>query len=85
MEWDLIKLVWSSVLTIVVAIFGMLWRSMVEKLQDSHEKLNIIERELTKVKVEYVQKEEIHRIEARIDQRFSEMKEFFTEIVRKTL
>jgi hypothetical protein len=40
---------------------------------------------LTKVKVEYVQKEEIHRIEARIDQRFSEMKEFFTEIVRKTL
>jgi Tfp pilus assembly protein PilO len=85
MEWDLIKLVWSSVLTIVVAIFGMLWRSMVEKLQDSHEKLNILERELTKVKVEYVQKEEIHRIESRIDQRFSEMKEFFTEIVRKTL
>jgi Tfp pilus assembly protein PilO len=85
MEWDLIKLVWSSVVTIVVAIFGMLWRSMVEKLQDNHEKLNILERELTKVKVEYVQKEEIHRIESRIDQRFSEMKEFFTEIVRKTL
>ena len=85
MEWDLLKLIWSSALTIVVAIFGMLWRGMMEKLQDNHEKLNTLDKELTKVKVEYVQKEEIHRIESRIDQRFSEMKEFFTEIVRKTL
>ncbi len=85
MEWDLLKLVWSSALTIVVAIFGMLWRGMMEKLQDNQEKLNTIDKELTKVKVEYVQKEEIHRIESRIDQRFNEMKDFFTEIFRKTL
>lgn len=85
MEWDIIKLIWSSVLTIAVAVFGMIWRNMMEKISDNHEMIKRIDSELTKVKVEYVQKEEIHRIEARIDQRFSEMKEFFTEIIRKSL
>lgn len=63
----------------------MLWRGMMEKIAEGHEKLNTLDKELTKVKVEYVQKAEIHRIESRIDQRFSEMKDFFTEIIRKTL
>lgn len=84
MEWELIKLVWSSVLTISVAVIGMLWRNLMEKIADTHSMLQRIDTELNRVKVEYVQKEEIHRIESRIDQRFSEMKEFFTEIIRKT-
>lgn len=85
MEWDLVKLIWSSVLTIAVAVFGMLWRNLMEKINDNTQMLKHIDNELTKVKVDYVQKEEIHRIETRIDQRFSEMKEFFTEIIRKSL
>ena len=61
---------------------GFLWNNLMEKHKNSNEQISDLQKEVTKVKVEYVQKEEIHRIEQRIDNRFAEMKEFFSHVVR---
>lgn len=84
MEWDLFRLVWSSILTVAVAVIGGLWKIIMDKVHDLQQKADEIQRELQRVQVNYVQKEEIHRIESRIDQRFGEMKEFFSQLMRRT-
>lgn len=84
MEWEVFKLIWSSAVTIAVAIFAAAWKVVMDKVQELQNKADAFQKELQRVQVTYVQKEEIHRIESRIDQRFSEMKEFFSEIMRKS-
>jgi Tfp pilus assembly protein PilO len=83
MEWDLFRLVWSSILTVAVAVIGGLWKIIMDKVHDLQQKAEEIQRELHKVQVTSVQKEEIHRIESRIDQRFTEMKEFFSQLLHR--
>ncbi len=84
MEWEFLKLLWSSVLTLSVAAIGGLWKIGMEKVNDLTHKAEEIQKELQRVQINYVQKEEIHRIESRIDQRFSEMKDFFSQVVQRT-
>lgn len=84
MEWEFLKLLWSSVLTLSVAAIGGLWKIGMEKVNDLTHKAEEIQKELQRVQITYVQKEEIHRIESRIDQRFSEMKDFFSQVVHRT-
>ena len=83
MEWEAFKFIWTTVLTVGMAIIGFIWKNLVDKVEKAHDRTENLEKELTKVKVEYVQKEEINRIESRIDTRFVEMKEFILQIVRK--
>lgn len=83
MEWELFRLVWSSILTIAVAVIAGLWKIIMDKVHDLQSKAEELQRDLQKVQVTYVQKEEIHRIESRIDQRFSEMKEFFSQLIHR--
>lgn len=83
MEWEAFKFIWTTVLTLGMGVIGFIWKNLMEKVDKAHDKTENLERELTKVKVEYVQKEEINRIENRIDTRFVEMKEFILQIVRK--
>jgi hypothetical protein len=83
MEWEAFKFIWTTVLTVGMAIIGFIWKNLVDKVEKVHDRAENLEKELTKVKVDYVQKEEINRIENRIDTRFVEMKEFILQIVRK--
>ena len=83
MEWEAFKFIWTTVLTVGMGVIGFIWKNLMDKVEKGHEKTDALERELTKVKVDYVQKEEINRIENRIDTRFVEMKEFILQIVRK--
>jgi predicted Holliday junction resolvase-like endonuclease len=83
MEWELFRLVWSSIVTIAIAVIAGLWKIIMDKVSDLQQKVEETQRELNRVQVTYVQKEEIHRIESRIDQRFSEMKEFFSQLIHR--
>jgi len=83
MEWDMFKFIWSTVLTIGMAVVGFIWKIIADKVEKGHQDIDALEKELMKVKVDYVQKEEINRIEARLDSRFSEMKELILQLVRK--
>lgn len=78
-----VNAVWNAFLTLAVVIGGGMWTVLYqksEKLQDRHEQLKD---EVSKVKTEYVHKEEISRVEHRIDRKFDELKEFFMELSRK--
>lgn len=83
MEWEAFKFLWTTVLTIGMGVIGFIWKSLIDKVHKTENELANLSKELTKVKVDYVQKEEINRIEGRIDTRFNEMKEFILQIVRK--
>lgn len=82
MEFEMLKLIWNSALTVVAAIGALLWKSVSDKIDTYGKKTEEVQSELVKVKVDYVQKNELHRIEERIDKRFEEMKQFFSNIVR---
>lgn len=83
MDLDFFRLVWSSILTIAVAIIGGLWKLIMDKVHDVQQKAEELQKEIHNVQINYVQKQDIHRIEARIDQRFNEMKDFFSQLVKR--
>jgi activator of 2-hydroxyglutaryl-CoA dehydratase len=75
--------IWEVLLTLAVAFGSVVWSSTnkrIDKLEQVQTKTND---ELQVVKVDYVRKEDLHQIQSQLDLRFQEMRNFFTEILRK--
>lgn len=83
MEWDAIKLIWNAALTIGGGLVAYFYSDIMKKLQKSDERTEKLQNELNDVKLKYVEKSEIERIEKRIDTRFLEMREFITQIMHR--
>lgn len=87
MEWELAKLVWTSLMTLAVAIGGGLWKIVNDKIVDLkkelvevNDRMHKAANKLHEVQLTYVQKTEMAAIEQRIDKRFEEMRDFFIAI-----
>lgn len=81
MEWEAIKLIWNAALTIGGGLIAYFYNEIVKKLDKAQEKIEKLQAEINAVKLQYVEKSEIQRIEQRIDTRFLEMREFITQIL----
>jgi hypothetical protein len=81
MEWVTLEFIWKTVLTAGLASGGYIYRSFVEQIEGLKRDNKELRQSLHNVQINYVQKNEIERIEERIDVRFFEMREFFTTIL----
>jgi hypothetical protein len=83
MEWETIKFIWTTVLTLAVAIGGALWQLALKKMDQLENSNKVLEQRIHDVQLEYVKKNEIEKIESRIDRRFDEMRDFFLKIMEQ--
>lgn len=81
MEWITLEFFWKSVITVGVAAGGFIYRNIMDKFESLSKDNRDIREQLHHVQLQYVRKDEIQRIEERIDVRFIEMREFFTTIL----
>ena len=81
MEWVTLEFIWKSVMTVGIAAVGFVYRDIMAKFEALEKASKENRDELHRVQINYVHKDEIKRIEERIDVRFGEMREFFTTIL----
>jgi septation ring formation regulator EzrA len=92
MEWEVIKTLWNFALTACAGLIVYFYNNVVEKQKELHkrtedlhehltDKTDQLQKEIHTVKLDYVAKSEILRIEQRIDTRFNEMQTFLTTVL----
>lgn len=80
-EIEIVKLIWNALLTVGGGLVIYFYNDIVKKSEKLNNKVEELQKELNAVKIEYVEKSEIQRIEQRIDSRFMEMREFIVQIL----
>lgn len=81
MDVESFKLIWNAALTIGGAVIAYFYNEITKKYEKVFDKAEKLQHEINTVKLQYVEKSEIQRIEQRIDARFLEMREFITQIL----
>jgi|688.fasta_scaffold483809_3 hypothetical protein len=79
---DLIKVLWMFITAFFIPLAAWAWNHITERINLSQEKYDILTKELHDVKLQYLEKAEIEKIEARIDKRFDEMRELLLELIK---
>ena len=80
--FDLIKVLWMIFISVIVPIAGTAWKHGNDRLKDIETKHDLLTKEINDVKLQYLEKAEIEKIEARIDKRFDEMRELLLELIK---
>lgn len=75
MEVDMLKFVWNAVLTLLVALGGAIWKQMDRKFEILEGKVEENSKQLSKVREEYVHKEELKDWKNEILKRFDKLED----------
>ena len=67
--------IWDAVLTIIMALFGMNWKSMKERLDMLEKTHNDNKNELTQVQINYVNKTELRDMRKELMDRFDRLED----------